>query len=549
MQLDSCFKTSNFLTSRLCSVRLYYISEDGPKTREINEAIAFMIVKDYQPFSIVEDEGFIHLMKLLAPKYKMPTRKAAQKLVDDKYTKTAKKVKQRIVDRELTITTDIWTDTHTTKSYLGVTCHFLDLALPEKLQSIDLAVYVMDKRHNSGYISACFEEVLKEWAIPKEHVIMVVSDHAPNMVKAVVDTFTEDKHIGCVAHAVNLVAKKACESVKGLPDLFDKVKWIVAFFRRSTTTSDSLHKLQQEDDPNKKPLRMVSYVPTRWNSEYFMLVRFLELFKYVKSIMADQDRSAEMIREVEKAHLEEVIKLLEPLNEVTKDLSGEEYPTVSRVLPIINCLNNCISIIKPTSQMGRSLQSALLNEIDARFHTYRTSHVYGPSMILDPRFKDVHFKKTEERDLAIEYIINMIAQQSNDSDDEEFLGEEPPKKINSGNGVWSYHQQIVQRYNNQKVTLRTSGAIRKEIELYIKGIEPMTCKIFDYWEAEKNRLPLLHEVAMKLLPRIATSVPSERLFSKAGRLLNETRSCLDPARVNRIIFLHNVDYSTFKNVN
>ena len=48
--------------------------------------------------------------------------------------------------------------------------------------------------------------------------------------------------------------------------------------------------------------------------------------------MLDQDRSAEMVNLKEKQILEEIVKILQPLNEVTEDLSEENYATVSRVL-------------------------------------------------------------------------------------------------------------------------------------------------------------------------------------------------------------------------
>ncbi|XP_065073450.1 zinc finger BED domain-containing protein 4-like [Ochlerotatus camptorhynchus] len=282
-----------------------------------------------------------------------------------------------------------------------------------------------------------------------------------------------------------------------------------------------------------------------------MVKRFLELYNFIQIIMSDQDRSSEMVKLEGKRYLDEVVKLLQLFNEVTEDLSGQDYATISRVLPIINCLNNCITAMKPVSSVGRNLQASLLREIQSRFENYRASplytlSVYGPGMFLDPRFKDVHFKSADERNAATKIIIHMVHPQVEGSDEEDFVGEEPPRKIPTDNGVLSYHEGMVQRYNNRRVTMRTPDSIRKEIDFYMRsGIESMTCDIFRYWEQQQSRFPFLYQVALKLLPRIATSVPSERLFSKTGRILSESRSSLDPERVNRIIFLHNVDASGF----
>jgi hypothetical protein len=45
-----------------------------------------MIALDIQPFSLVEDEGFVRLIKLLQPKYTIPSRPHfSQKLLPEMY--------------------------------------------------------------------------------------------------------------------------------------------------------------------------------------------------------------------------------------------------------------------------------------------------------------------------------------------------------------------------------------------------------------------------------------------------------------------------------
>ena len=81
------------------------------------------------------------------------------------------------------------------------------------------------------------------------------------------------------------------------------------------------------------------------------------------------------------------------------------------------------------------------------------------------------------------------------SDNEEFYGEEqPPRKIPAQSGVWSYHEGMVQRYNDRRITTKSSGTVRKEIEMYLKcAMEPMTSDVFQYWKDKKHMFPFLYK--------------------------------------------------------
>lgn len=64
---------------------IYAFSEKGNKTLRINNAVIYMICKENQPFTIVENEGFHNLIKVLAPHYKLPSKTTLTRWVDDKY--------------------------------------------------------------------------------------------------------------------------------------------------------------------------------------------------------------------------------------------------------------------------------------------------------------------------------------------------------------------------------------------------------------------------------------------------------------------------------
>ena len=59
-----------------------------------------------------------------------------------------------------------------------------------------------------------------------------------------------------------------------------------------------------------------------------------------------------------------------------------------------------------------------------------------------------------------------------------------------------------------------------------------------WWGARKVSFPYLYQIALRHLHIPATSVPSERVFSTAGNVVNLKRASLHPDNVDILIFLH-----------
>ena len=92
-----------------------------------------MIAIDSQPFSIVEDAGFLRLLSNVSPSYVVPSRKYfAEKVIPEMfYTIKAQLMKDIHPDGDtssfpLSFTTDIWTRDAGGDSFISWTAHYID---------------------------------------------------------------------------------------------------------------------------------------------------------------------------------------------------------------------------------------------------------------------------------------------------------------------------------------------------------------------------------------------------------------------------------------
>ena len=80
--------------------------------------------------------------------------------------------------------------------------------------------------------------------------------------------------------------------------------------------------------------------------------------------------------------------------------------------------------------------------------------------------------------------------------------------------------------------------IRRELQQFTDAaVIPRADCPLSWWARNKSTYPAVAVVARRLLAIPATSVPSERLFSKAGDVMSKKRNRLAPSKADRIVFL------------
>ena len=80
-----------------------------------------------------------------------------------------------------------------------------------------------------------------------------------------------------------------------------------------------------------------------------------------------------------------------------------------------------------------------------------------------------------------------------------------------------------------------------QIKQYLQEpVEKLTCDPLIYWHG--SNFTCLKYIAQEQLAVIGTSVPSERLFSKTGRIMTKERCNLDASHLSDLTFLGSLNW-------
>lgn len=78
----------------------------------------------------------------------------------------------------------------------------------------------------------------------------------------------------------------------------------------------------------------------------------------------------------------------------------------------------------------------------------------------------------------------------------------------------------------------------EECNKYIHAPFSIENNVLEWWKLNEKYFPRLAKLARKFLAIPATSVPAERMFSAAGRLITKQRNRLGARKANMLLFLN-----------
>ena len=494
-----------------------------PRKVYLDRLVLELCTRDLQPLSVVENPGFRALVTALDKRYTIIARKT---LRDSKLPKVYSEKKSQLfadlaaVDH-VGITTDQWTS-RANEGYTTVTCHF-----PTEdwsLASPVLATRSSGARHSGENLADELTAIFKEFGI-SDKVTSVVTDNAKNAKKAV--RITEKDRQPCFAHTLNLVVSHALEDDKYAASDIQAVKSIALFFKQSVQATRELKKMHQKKQSMFKKIK--NDVKTRWNSTYIMLQSYLPQHQEVKAVVCLLDRTDLAIDEETVARLKQTMLTLEPFFLATEEMSSEKHTSISKVLTLISMLN------ATTSEQKDPLSKLLIHYLDLYLGASENRPLLRQASFLDPRFKDFPFTSQGSLDKTKEELLAKVKKQPEEKNKQEPLPTPPPPK--KTNSLWKNFD--ARNKATAAVEATTESAMKTELQLYMESdLLNRFADPLQWWRRQSLRLPNLAKLAKEVLSVPATSVPSERVFSKAGELISAKRSRLGKDTVDMILFLN-----------
>ncbi|XP_019748743.1 zinc finger BED domain-containing protein 1-like [Hippocampus comes] len=537
----------------------HFAAKHGPALKQSNamgrkqaldEALVNLVVKDWQPFSIVDDCGFKALVASLDPTYALPSRRALKKMVAEKSEEEKSKAKAAVGGAEaVSLTAETWSSIQT-DARVAVTCHFLDDSM--KVATALLGVLPLPEAHTSSHISERLTSLVEEWGIEGK-VTSVVTDAAPEMAASVRDLNL--RHVLCFARSLHLVVKKSLDATAGLRELRGRARNLVALFKSSAAAQEKLRQAQAQMCRPAAPL--VQEAEARWTSTFLMLQRLCQERRCLDAALAalGTDAAAPLSPQDDETAAA-CLRLLAPFYQAAVEMSQEKRLAGSKVIPITKMLLLHLYETngKTTHPTAKRLGHNLVSAMQETFDTLESQTALTLSTLLDPRFKTFGFYNQAQAQTSVKRLAAQCSQlivytpPGTPAEERASAWAQPGRRplrahhfcpffCASGIDLW----KSLDRDASEAMRWSRNASVDATAEVQRYMSDPPLGRAEDplaYWLSHQNVYPHLFRLAKHFLCTPASAVPCERVFSKCGEEVSKKRNRLSPKSVEMIMYLN-----------
>jgi hypothetical protein len=562
--------------------------EDGNDQHHGMDLYIKWICSNYMPVNTIEQPEFREFLHYYLPDQTWFSHKEVMSRIDTLAYNARLNLKTNLKGIYFSLTCDHWTS-NDAQSFVSVTIHYIDHHYKYHSQALCCKPHIGSSK-SQHLVSELTSILNTDYNIDdfKKYCVCVVSDTAPNMTKFG-RLLMEEQGIhwhGCACHILDLISKGIFESPRlptPLREILPACRDIVSFFHGSAQGTERLHRAQNTNIP----LTLVQDVSTRWWSTYNMVSRLLQLKIYIR-LVATEGAFKKLVdlTDYQWTVLEKITYILKPFMETQKLLEGETYITASLILNCITHLRNHLKCI--VEDGSEDADKKLIAEVAladfkeywgdestlvTQMHTQtgiRNRFIGIPLLCLFASYLDIRTKSlsaltVHERIDLVEQLKLWILNQT----DIGIAGEHNTDRTCNVNKPQvqscTDHHSIMSAFSDTGITIlsETNAVIpspqqksREErlndelqmygekefsISLQYKNEVTMEDEYYDpigWWETQHS-YPMLKAAAQRILPIPASDSPSERTFSRGGRIKSKDRNKLSGLHTDEIVFLGN----------
>ena len=536
-------------------------------------AVAKYIVLDELSFRHVEHEGFRELVRVLEPRFTLPSRFTVARDIFQLYLDEKEKLKKVLKEERISITTDTWTSIQNI-NYMCITAHWVDSDW--KLQKRIIS-FCQITDHKGETIGAELEGCINAWGIQKLFTITV--DNASSnstaidyirekyqLKKSALILDGEFLHLRCSAHIVNLIVT---EGLKEKHRSISSIRNAIRYVRSSPSRLLKFKECVVKEGIECKGLLSLD-VPTRWNSTYLMLeiaLKFQTAFKRMEkdlnymSYFDENDKDGPPTL-VDWNNATIFVKFLKTFYDVTLKFSGSTYVTSNLYfLEICEIQSELQGLAddEENSMVFGNTATLMQKKYDKYWGSIEgTKAQLIIATVLDPRYKLEYVRHSFEMFHDVTESAKLVKKVEStfrkifDHYNEHFFGgkratnsevaSEPNDGDSSAASLSSQPGKVMSKFLSKRRN-KDGGRLKNEVDKYLE--EP--CEefygarfdILEWWKLNAAKYNVLSAIARDVLAVPVTTVPSESAFSTGGRILDPFRSALSPTVVEGLICLKN----------
>ncbi|XP_022558100.2 zinc finger BED domain-containing protein RICESLEEPER 2-like [Brassica napus] len=524
------------------------------------QLVAKTIVQHDLPYSYVEYERVRETWKYLNVHVQFICRNTAKSDVYRLYESERDTLKRELASLpgRVSFTSDLWTSLKR-EGYMCVTAHYIDRNW--KLNSKILSFSALPPPHNGMSVAIHLLESLKEWGLEKK-VFSITLDNASSndSMQDIVKSHLllnddllcggEFFHVRCAAHILNLIVQDGLKVIGGaLHKVRESIKYVLASEAREELFEKCVNAAGINENAG-----LILDVQTRWNSTYFMLERAIKYRKAFVKLETFDKRGYKVAPTTEEwTRADKICQFLCPFAEITKLMSGANYPTSNLYFYQVWSIHEWLQMNEFSED---EIVQKMVPPMKEKFDKYwdEVSGVFAMAAVFDPRFKlsivecclgklDMSTREVKLKNLRqkLSILFESYDKKSKANSPSTEPRETVPQNVTATGsmGLFGNYQEFFKfRKVNGAATGKTAlEAYLDEPPLDIDSLESLD--ILQFWKTNTHRYGDLAAMACDLLSIPITTVASESSFSIRSRVLNKYRSRLLPKNVQALICTRN----------